>query len=102
MDFEGMGFKELTDLIDQALAARQERELEERNKCLFEVLQLVKLRGFTISQLFPDKAEVKPKKPAKVKYADGNGNTWTGRGNRPKWFQAALDSGVSVEALAVQ
>ncbi len=39
-------------------------------------------------------------KPVPVKYRDEAGNTWTGRGKRPNWFKAALESGKSPEDLA--
>ncbi len=35
------------------------------------------------------------------KYRDEAGNTWSGRGSRPRWLQAALDSGKTLEDLAV-
>lgn len=45
----------------------------------------------------------KPAKKFKVaaKYRDEAGNTWSGRGSRPRWLQAALDSGRTLEELAV-
>lgn len=36
-----------------------------------------------------------------VKYRDKQGNTWTGRGNRPRWLVAALADGHKVEDFAV-
>lgn len=38
-------------------------------------------------------------KPA-AKYRDLSGNSWTGRGPRPKWFVAALAAGQTLETLA--
>ncbi|SDZ70769.1 DNA-binding protein H-NS [Variovorax sp. YR266] len=35
------------------------------------------------------------------KYRDGNGNVWGGRGPRPAWFKAALESGKTPAELAV-
>jgi DNA-binding protein H-NS len=43
--------------------------------------------------------QVKPKLPAK--YRDSAGNSWTGRGSKPKWLTAALASGQSLANLAV-
>ncbi|MBR0775824.1 H-NS histone family protein [Bradyrhizobium diazoefficiens] len=34
---------------------------------------------------------------ARGKYADGEGNTWSGRGRKPKWIKAALESGKSID-----
>lgn len=36
----------------------------------------------------------------KVKYRDGAGNTWSGRGPRPRWFTEALAKGASLQDLA--
>ena len=35
--------------------------------------------------------------PSKVHYSDGAGNSWTGRGPKPKWLKAALDSGKTLQ-----
>lgn len=42
------------------------------------------------------------KQPAAAKYADGQGNTWVGRGKRPAWFTAALAAGKTAEDLLVK
>jgi DNA-binding protein H-NS len=34
------------------------------------------------------------------KFKDGNGNVWSGRGPRPAWFKAALESGKTPAELA--
>jgi DNA-binding protein H-NS len=38
--------------------------------------------------------------PSKVNYSDGAGNSWTGRGPRPGWLKAALESGKSLQDFA--
>ena len=43
----------------------------------------------------------KARHPAPVKYRDEAGNTWSGRGKRPQWFKSALESGKTLEDLAV-
>lgn len=40
--------------------------------------------------------------PSKVSYSDGAGNSWTGRGPRPGWLKAALDSGKTLQDFAKQ
>ena len=44
-------------------------------------------------------AKDKPKLPAK--YRDSDGNSWTGRGSKPKWLTAALAAGQTLETLTV-
>ncbi|MDM0071465.1 H-NS family nucleoid-associated regulatory protein [Variovorax sp. J31P207] len=50
------------------------------------------------------KATVKKAKraPSKVHYSDGAGNSWTGRGPKPRWLKAQLDSGKSLQNFAKQ
>ena len=43
------------------------------------------------------------KKPAGViRYRDEVGNAWTGHGKRPRWYLAALESGMKPEDLEVR
>jgi DNA-binding protein H-NS len=41
------------------------------------------------------------RKAVAVKYKDGNGNAWTGRGLKPKWLTAQLAGGKTLEDFAV-
>lgn len=38
---------------------------------------------------------------APVKYRDEHGNTWAGRGLKPKWLRERIDAGMSLEDFAV-
>ena len=38
-------------------------------------------------------ADKPARKPARIKYKDENGNTWTGRGIAPRWLTAAEANG---------
>lgn len=35
------------------------------------------------------------------KYRDAAGNTWTGRGNQPRWLRAAIESGKKLEDFRI-
>lgn len=37
-----------------------------------------------------------------ARFADGNGNTWSGRGPRPQWLRSALAAGRSLEEFDVK
>lgn len=39
---------------------------------------------------------------ASPRYADGKGNTWSGRGPRPRWLREAIDGGRSIGAFRTQ
>jgi DNA-binding protein H-NS len=49
----------------------------------------------------PAPSAAKGKKVA-IKYRDGDGNTWTGRGSQPRWLKAAVAGGKQVEDFAVE
>lgn len=36
-----------------------------------------------------------------VKYRDGDGNTWTGRGNQPVWLREAIKGGAKLESFKI-
>ena len=42
-----------------------------------------------------------PARKVAVKYKDGAGNTWTGRGLKPRWLTAALANGRKLEEFLV-
>ena len=48
------------------------------------------------------KATKRAKASAAPKFADGSGNTWSGRGPRPAWFKAALEGGATLESLTAK
>jgi DNA-binding protein H-NS len=44
--------------------------------------------------------KVTAKKATKAKFSDGAGNSWSGRGPKPKWIKEALAAGKKLEDLA--
>jgi DNA-binding protein H-NS len=38
--------------------------------------------------------------PSKVNYSDDAGNSWTGRGPKPRWLKAAIESGKALQDFA--
>jgi DNA-binding protein H-NS len=59
--------------------------------------------GLTASQLgfgsasMPRAAAKAVAAPSGAKFSDGNGNSWSGRGPRPRWLRDALESGGSLD-----
>ena len=47
------------------------------------------------------KTKKRSSKKAAVKYRDGDGNTWTGRGLTPKWLKAAEKAGQKRDTFLV-
>jgi len=44
----------------------------------------------------------KPKNKSPIRYRDDKGNSWTGHGQRPRWFKEAIASGITREELAAK
>lgn len=67
-----------------------------RTENLARLKSLMAEAGLTVSDLTR-------KVPAKVpaKYADGVGNSWSGRGLKPVWLREKLAAGATLESFAV-
>ena len=112
IDLKALTRKELEKLktdIDKALAKVTARE---KKAALAAVERAAKAHGFTLADITgtaetPAKPKRKaPKKPAargKPKYAnpDDRKQTWTGKGRKPDWFNAALAAGKTPTDMAL-
>lgn len=102
IDLESMSLKELKAL--QTQVARQIDGYEERKKrdAIRELEDKAKSLGFSLEELVGAKPARK-RAPAKPKYANpaNKSETWTGRGRKPRWVEAALKAGRSLDDLAV-
>jgi DNA-binding protein H-NS len=89
---------EIAKLQKQADALR----LEEKLGVVGRIKEAIGVYGLTRQDLF-DGGRKSPnaKQSRTVQYADGNGNTWGGRGPRPQWLRDALGSGKSLEDYSV-
>ncbi len=102
VDLEKMSIKELKTLqtqVSKQIEGYEERKKREAVKALEDK---AKSLGFSLNELVGIKTTRK-RAPAKPKYANpGNkSETWTGRGRRPRWVEAALKSGKSLEDMAI-
>lgn len=87
--------------IQDEIAALQRKAEDlwktELNGVIGRIKLAIQHYGITVDQLFDEDAL--PSKAASIKYADGAGNRWSGRGPRPRWLRDALASGTSLESL---
>lgn len=98
----------LQDLLAQkAEIDRQisEARRQERNEAISKVRALMAEHGLTASDLVAKstspRASTSGRKVA-AKYRDpASGQTWTGRGLKPKWLSAALEAGKQLTDFAV-
>ena len=102
VDLEGLSKKELTDLkkrVDQAITDFDKRKKQE---AIAALEAKAKSLGFDLNELVGEAGKRK-RKPAKAKYVNpaNKSETWTGRGRKPRWAEAALKSGKSLEDLLI-
>jgi DNA-binding protein H-NS len=57
--------------------------------------------GVTVADLGPTPRTPGAAVKRAVKYRDGNGNTWTGIGQRPRWVRAALLAGAELDSFRI-
>ena len=102
IDLEKMSLKELKAL--QTQVTRHIADFEERRKreARKELEEKARDLGFSLEEIVGAKPSRK-RAPAKAKYANpaNKSETWSGRGRRPRWIEAALKSGKKLEDLAI-
>lgn len=102
INLEAMSLKDLKDLqsrVAKAIAGFHDRE---RRAALAELEEIARAKGFTFAELAGLSAPRK-RAAAAAKYANpaDRSQTWSGRGRKPRWFEAALKAGRAPEDLAV-
>lgn len=102
IDLSAMSLKELKELQKQLTRHIDGFEERKKREALAVVEEKAKALGFSLSDLV-GAAGVKKRKPAKPKYANPSdkSQTWTGRGRKPRWVEAALKGGKTLEDLAI-
>jgi len=83
-------------------------ELKSRDKTMKQELRkrvqkMVEEAGYSIDDVMSNNKTTIPKKKAPPKYInpEDNSSTWTGRGRKPLWVLAALESGKSLDDLLI-
>src|SRR6202163_4343924 len=88
-NIENMSFAELSAMQARIERAKVEKQSSERAELRGKLTAMAKEHGFDIHELFGRGRKGK----VAVKYRDGSGNTWTGRGRMPRWMTAATKGG---------
>lgn len=102
MNLNTLSLKDLKDLQSQVAKQIAGYEDRKRKEALVELEEKAKAMGFTLAEL-TGTAVPRKRSPAVAKYANpaDAADTWSGRGRKPRWFDAALKSGHKPEDLAI-
>jgi DNA-binding protein H-NS len=103
--------------INELLAQKAELERQiaeqtraERASAVSQIKTLMFTYGLTPGDIVTDSAKVAkspvkekstPRATVAPKYRDDAGNTWTGRGLKPRWLTTALAAGATLEQFAI-
>lgn len=102
VDLNTLSLKELKELQSQVAKTIAGFEDRKKKEAIAELEERARTLGFSLAELT---GTVVPRKraPATAKYANpaNPADTWSGRGRKPRWFDAALKAGKRPDDMAV-
>lgn len=103
MDLSALSLAQLKKLQDDVAVAIFNYEKRKKAEALAAVEEAARVAGYSLKELLDDENLSKAKTKAAPKYANpaDPSQTWTGRGRKPKWVEALLASGKTLEDLAI-
>lgn len=101
IDLDSLSLKELKDLQSRVARAISGFESRKKREALAAVAETARSLGFELDELVAGGRGLK--RTVSPKYANpaDRGQTWTGRGRRPRWVEAAFAAGKSLDDLAI-
>lgn len=111
-ELEGMSLAQLRQVREEIDGMIERKEHEEKSALREKLEKVAAEAGFSLSELLGAGVVSRASKPKATgtdkrssvapKYRDpSTGSTWTGRGKKPKWVEAALASGKTLADLAI-
>ena len=103
IDIKSLNPTQLDELIKKAESRKHDIKRERASKVRDKVNALIKAEGFTFAELYGGKRSGKRGKVApKFRNPANHAETWSGRGKRPRWFNAALKAGKKEKDLLIK
>ena len=103
MDLQTLSLDELKKLQNDVAVTIFNFEKRKKADALAEVERVAKANGYSLKELFDGENVASKKTKVAPKYANpaDTSQTWTGRGRKPKWIEALLASGKSLNDAAI-
>jgi len=101
IDLKNLNHTQLNDLIERAESRKRELGKERAGKVRDKLIALAKAEGFTIDELFGGRRKTRRGAKPKFRNPTDHSQTWSGRGKRPRWFNAALAAGKKEKDLLI-
>lgn len=103
VNLNSLTLKELRDLQSQVAKAIASFEDRKKKEALAELEERARTLGFSWAELTGAPVSARKRSPAVPKYANPADptDTWSGRGRKPRWFEAALKAGKQPDDLAI-
>lgn len=105
INLRNLNHNQLTELIERAKARQEELAKDKATKLRERISAMVKAEGLAIEDVIGGGAGRRgPRRKVKPKYRNpaDPGQTWTGRGKRPRWYSAALAAGKKEKDLLIK
>jgi DNA-binding protein H-NS len=102
INLNDLSLKELKDLQSQTAKAIASFEERKKKEALAELEEKARSMGFSLAEL-TGASVARKRAPAAAKYVnpDNASDTWSGRGRKPRWFEAAIKAGKQPEDMSV-
>ena len=102
INLNDVSLKELKDLQVQVSKAISSFEDRKKKDAIAELEEVARAKGFTLAEL-TGATIVRKRAPASAKFANpaDKSDTWSGRGRKPRWYEAALKNGMTPADLAI-
>lgn len=104
MDLSNLSVAQLRDLQQKIPAELKRRESREKTEALNKLKEMAKSLGYSLEELLAKEATARTagaKVPVKYRHPQDATLQWTGRGRKPKWVEAWLANGGSIDNLLV-
>lgn len=105
-DLAQLTLDELSKILSEAQKALEERKISERKAVLKEIHECAASIGVTVTingekSQGRDSARKGQKVAAKYRNPINASETWTGRGVKPRWLKALIDTGKRIEDFLI-